>query len=142
MVIFQLADNRPLLSLPLFISRVPCGFPSPALDYVEQRIDLNQLLISHPSATYFIKVSGDSMIEAGIDDNDMLVVDSALTAQHGDIVVAALAGEFTVKQLMLRPKLHLRPMNAAHAIISISDGDQFEIFGVVRHAIKSFGPAG
>lgn len=137
MEIYRPADSATFFALPLFISRVPCGFPSPAQDYIEQRIDLNDLLVSHPSATYFIKVSGDSMIEAGISADDMLVVDSSLNAEHGDTVVAALGGEFTVKQLMLRPYLHLKPMNAAHAIIRISDSDQFEIFGVVRHVIKT-----
>ncbi|MFG1172931.1 translesion error-prone DNA polymerase V autoproteolytic subunit [Erwiniaceae bacterium CAU 1747] len=133
------AEIRAILDLPLFISRVPCGFPSPAQDYVEQRIDLNDLLVSHPSSTYFIRVSGDSMIEGGIADGDMLVVDSSLKAGHGDIVVAALEGEFTVKQLMLRPHLHLRPMNPTHAIIPITDADQFDIFGVVKHVIKTLG---
>lgn len=139
MKFYQPAEIRAILDLPLFISRVPCGFPSPAQDYVEQRIDLNDLLVSHPSSTYFIKVSGDSMIEGGIGEGDMLVVDSSLKAEHGDIVVAALDGEFTVKQLVLRPYLHLRPMNSAHSIIPIPDADQFEIFGVVKHVIKTLG---
>ena len=139
MEFFQPAEIRAILELPLFISRVPCGFPSPAQDYVEQRIDLNNLLVAHPSSTYFIKVSGDSMIEGGINDGDMLVVDSSLKAEHGDIIVAALAGEFTVKQLMTKPFLHLKPMNSAHSIIPISDPDQFEIFGVVKHSIKTMG---
>ena len=137
MVFYQPAELRAILSLPLFISRVPCGFPSPAQDYVEQRIDLNDLCVTHPSATYFIKVSGDSMIEGGISDGDMLIVDSAVKPEQGDVIVAAIAGEFTVKQLMLKPCLHLKPMNAAHAIIPIPDPDQFEIFGVVKHVIKT-----
>ncbi|WP_294900345.1 translesion error-prone DNA polymerase V autoproteolytic subunit [Tatumella sp. UBA2305] len=139
MKFYQPAEIRAILELPFFISRVPCGFPSPAQDYVEQRIDLNQLLVNHPGATYFIRVSGDSMTEGGIDDGDMLIVDSSLTAGHGDIVVAAVSGEFTVKQLMLRPSLHLRPMNARYSEIAITDPDQFEIFGVVRHVVKTFG---
>ncbi|MBT0729471.1 translesion error-prone DNA polymerase V autoproteolytic subunit [Rosenbergiella nectarea] len=140
MLCYQPARIRALLELPLFSSRIPCGFPSPALDYVEQRIDLNQLLISHPSATYFVKVSGDSMIDGGISEGDMLVVDSALTAKQGDIIVASLAGEFTVKQLMLKPTLHLLPLNSAYAAIPIDDADQFEIFGVVKHVIKTLNP--
>ncbi len=139
MKFYQPAEIRAILDLPFFISRVPCGFPSPAQDYIEQRIDLNQLLVSHPGATYFIRVSGDSMTEGGIDDGDMLIVDSSLTAGHGDIVVAAVSGEFTVKQLMLRPSLYLRPMNARHADIAITDPDQFEVFGVVKHVVKTFG---
>ncbi len=137
MEFFKPADIRAVSELPLFIDRVPCGFPSPAQDYVEQRLDLNNLLVSHPSSTYFIKVSGDSMVDAGIKDGDMLIVDSSIEAEHGDIIVAALSGEFTVKQLMVRPFLHLKPMNAAHAIIPITEPDQFEIFGVVKHSIMT-----
>ncbi len=139
MIFYQPTSRHALLSLPLYLSRVSCGFPSPALDYVEQRIDLNHLLIAHPNATYFVKVSGDSMIDAGIGEGDMLVVDSSLTPEHGDIVVAAFAGEFTVKQLVLRPTLQLRPMNANYSPITVSDADQFEIFGVVKHVVKTFG---
>ncbi|SQC42233.1 Error-prone repair protein UmuD [Klebsiella pneumoniae] len=88
-----------------------CGFPSPAQDYVEKRIDLNELLVQHPSATYFVKAAGDSMIDAGIDEGDLLVVDSARKAEHGDIVIAAVGGEFTVKKLQLLPRVQLNPMN-------------------------------
>ncbi|NWA59670.1 translesion error-prone DNA polymerase V autoproteolytic subunit [Pantoea sp. B9002] len=137
MKFFKPEEICAILEFPLFNDRVPCGFPSPAQDYIEQRLDLNDLLVSHPSSTYFIKVSGDSMIEGGINDGDMLVVDSSIKAEHGDIIVAALSGEFTVKQLMIKPFLHLRPMNAAHAIIPITDPDQFEIFGIVKHSIKT-----
>jgi DNA polymerase V len=139
MQFFQPAEIRAILALPLFISRVPCGFPSPAQDYVERRIDLNNLLVEHPSSTYFIRVSGDSMIDGGINEGDMLVVDSAPKPRHGDIVVASLSGEFTVKQLMLKPYLHLKPMNTAHAIITIPDADEFEVFGIVKHVIKTLG---
>lgn len=100
-------EISPPLMLPLFSERVPCGFPSPAQDYVEDRLDLNKLLIKHPSATYFIKVSGESMRDAGISDGDLLVVDRSLSAVHGDIVIAAIAGEFTVKELRTHPFLQL-----------------------------------
>ena len=83
MEFFRPAEIRVILELPLFIARVPCGFPSPAQDYVEQRLDLNNLLVSHPSSTYFIRVSGDSLIEGGINDGDMLVVISSVTAEPG-----------------------------------------------------------
>ncbi len=102
------------MELPLFLERVACGFPSPAQDYVEDRIDLNKLAVKHPSATYFVKVSGDSMIGAGIGDGDLLVVDRSLTAEHGDIVVAAVDGEFTVKELQTRPVLRLLPHNTRY----------------------------
>ncbi len=97
MLFIKPADLREIVTFPLFSDLVQCGFPSPAADYVEQRIDLNQLLIQHPSATYFVKASGDSMIDGGISDGDLLIVDSAITASHGDIVIAAVDGEFTVK---------------------------------------------
>lgn len=128
---------RAVVALPLFSDLVPCGFPSPAADYVEQRIDLNELLIHHPSATYFVKASGDSMIEAGISDGDLLVVDSSRTAVHGDIVIAAVDGEFTVKRLQLRPRIQLNPMNNAYSPIIVSNEDTLDIFGVVTFIVKA-----
>ncbi|MEH4662964.1 translesion error-prone DNA polymerase V autoproteolytic subunit [Phytobacter diazotrophicus] len=128
---------RAVVALPMFSDLVPCGFPSPAADYVEQRIDLNELLIHHPSATYFVKASGDSMIEAGISDGDLLVVDSSRTAVHGDIVIAAVDGEFTVKRLQLRPRIQLNPMNNAYSPIIVSNEDTLDIFGVVTFIVKA-----
>ena len=74
-----------------------CGFPSPAQDYVESRLDIGKLLVRHPNATYFVRASGESMIDGNIRDGDLLIVDSALTPEHGNIVIAAVDGEFTVK---------------------------------------------
>lgn len=128
---------RAVVALPMFSDLVPCGFPSPAADYVEQRIDLNELLIHHPSATYFVKASGDSMIEAGISEGDLLVVDSSRTAQHGDIVIAAVDGEFTVKRLQLRPTIQLIPMNSAYQPIRVTSEDTLDIFGVVTFIVKA-----
>ncbi|WP_039058304.1 translesion error-prone DNA polymerase V autoproteolytic subunit [Enterobacter sp. Bisph1] len=126
-----------LVPLPLFAERVACGFPSPAQDYVEETLDLNKLLVKHPSATYFVRVSGDSMIGAGIGDGDMLVVDRSLTAVHGDIVVAAVAGEFTVKELRTRPVLQLIAHNAQYAPIIFHAEDELQIFGVVTFTVKA-----
>ncbi len=131
------AELRAILHLPLFIERVACGFPSPAQDYIEQRLDLNDLLVQRPSATCFVRVSGDSMIEGGIGDGDMLVVDSSLTPEHGDIVVAAVAGEFTVKKLQLRPQVQLVPMNPAWQPIVVNSEEGLQIFGVVTFTIKA-----
>ncbi|RLM21267.1 DNA polymerase V subunit UmuD [Brenneria alni] len=125
------------VELQLFTDRVQCGFPSPANDYVEERIDLNKLMIRHPSATYFVRASGYSMSEAGISDGDMLVVDSAITAEHGDIVIAAIDGAFTVKKLQLQPDIQLVPMNSAYSPIRIGKDDALEIFGVVTFTIKA-----
>lgn len=131
------AEIPAVMRLPLYIERVPCGFPSPAQDYVEQRIDLNALMIPRPAATYFVRVSGESMIEAGINDGDMLVVDSALTARDGDIVVAAVEGEFTVKRLQLYPTVQLIPMNRRYKPITIGAEEALEVFGIVTYVIKS-----
>ena len=99
------------LELPLFLSPVVCGFPSPAQDYIEQTIDLNQICIEHPAATFYVRASGHSMVEKGINDGDLLIVDRALKARHGAIVLACLDGEFTVKQLQERPFPALLPAN-------------------------------
>ncbi|EEK9536675.1 translesion error-prone DNA polymerase V autoproteolytic subunit [Shigella dysenteriae] len=123
--------------LPLFMERVPCGFPSPAQDYLEGSLDLNKLVIKHPSATYFVRVSGDSMIGAGISDGDLLVVDRSLPAMHGDIVIAAVAGEFTVKELQTRPELRLLPHNARYQPITFQSEEELQIFGVVTFTLKS-----
>lgn len=105
-------DSADAVPLPLFIERVPCGFPSPAQDYVEDRLDLNKFAIKHPSATYFIKVSGDSMCGAGIADGDLLIVDRSLTAVHGDIVVAAVAGSLRLRNCVPGPLYSLSPIIA------------------------------
>ncbi|EMM6514551.1 translesion error-prone DNA polymerase V autoproteolytic subunit [Enterobacter ludwigii] len=137
MEFFRPTELREIIVLPLFSDLVQCGFPSPAADYVEQRIDLNELLVAHPSSTYFVKAAGDSMIEAGISDGDLLVVDSSRTAEHGDIVIAAVEGEFTVKRLQLRPTVQLNPMNSAYSPIIVGSEDTLDVFGVVTFIIKS-----
>ncbi|OON41446.1 DNA polymerase V subunit UmuD [Izhakiella australiensis] len=124
-------------SLPLFIERVPCGFPSPAQDYVEDRLDVSKLLIKHPNATYFIRVSGDSMRGAGINDGDLLVVDRSLPPRHGDIVVAAVGGEFTVKELRTRPYIQLMPHNNNYSPIVFQREEELEVFGVVTFSLKT-----
>lgn len=127
--------DAPLLNLPMFLSPVACGFPSPAQDYTEQTIDLNQLCVAHPVATYFLRAAGESMVEHGIRDGDMLVVDRSCKPVHGSVVVAAVDGEFTVKQLQLTPSVCLLPGNPAYRPIYFSDGQQLEIFGVVTFVI-------
>ena len=128
------------LSIPMFASRVPAGFPSPAQDDVEESLDLNQLCIQHPTATYFVRASGESMLDAGIHNNDVLVVDRSITAKHGDIVVASLDHSFTVKKLETSPKLRLIPMNNdsdEYRPLEIDDGIEFEIFGVVSFVVHA-----
>ena len=137
MVFPKPADLREIVTFPLFSDLVQCGFPSPAADYVEQRIDLNQLLIQHPSATYFVKASGDSMIDGGISDGDLLIVVCDFTDSNGDIVIADVDGEFTFKKLQLRPTVQLIPMNSAYSPITISSEDTLDVFGVVIHVVKA-----
>ncbi|EDA8515352.1 translesion error-prone DNA polymerase V autoproteolytic subunit, partial [Salmonella enterica subsp. enterica serovar Poona] len=137
MEFFRPTELREIIYLPFFSYLMPCGFPSPAADYIEQRIDLNELLVSHPSSTYFVKATGDSMIDAGINDGDLLVVDSSRTAEHGDIVIAAVDGEFTVKRLQLRPTVQLNPMNSAYSPIIVGSEDTLDVFGVVTFIVKA-----
>ncbi|AYL66170.1 MULTISPECIES: translesion error-prone DNA polymerase V autoproteolytic subunit [Citrobacter] len=139
MLFFQPAKRRQTKNFPLFSDLVPCGFPSPAQDYVEKGIDLNDLLVQHPSATYFVKSSGDSMVGAGIGEGDLLIVDSARNPVHGDIVIAAIEGEFTVKRLQLHPIVMLKPENRTYAPIIIGSEDSLDIFGVVTFIVKAAG---
>ncbi len=113
---------------PLFTERAECGFPSPAQDYVEAELDLNQYCIQRPSATYFVRALGDSMINAGLHSGDLMIVDRAEQPQHGDIVIAEIDGEFTVKCLLLKPRPALQPMNPAYPTLY---PEQLQIFGVV-----------
>lgn len=126
-----------LLPLPYVLERVQAGFPSPAQDYVEQTLDLNELCIQHPAATYFVRARGDSMVGAGIHDNDVLIVDRALEAGHGDIVIASWEGEFTVKELRLRPVVQLVAHNPDYPPIHIRGQGKLDIFGVVSYVIHA-----
>lgn len=123
--------------LPLFTDRVAAGFPSPAQDYVENRLNINDICVQHPASTYFVRASGDSMIEGNINDGDILVVDCSLTPRHNNIVIASVDGGFTVKRLQLHPAARLMPMNPDYAPIAFNDESQVEIFGVVTFIIYS-----
>lgn len=115
---------------------VPAGFPSPAEDYLEKTLDLNEYLAPRPEATFFVRVSGDSMIGAGIHHDDLLVVDRSQTPHHGNVVIAHVDGEFTVKRLRKTAKgLELVPENPEYAPITITPDTDFEIWGVVRHVV-------
>jgi len=132
------ASDAPLLAL-LIRNRVCAGFPSPAEDLGAKRIDLTQVLITHPQATYFLRASGHSMVEAGIFDNDILVVDRAIKPRNNHIVVAVVDGDFTVKQLYQRQgRIKLKAANPTFADIVPRDGQTLEIWGVVTSSIKQF----
>ncbi|MBS0056912.1 translesion error-prone DNA polymerase V autoproteolytic subunit [Yersinia sp. Marseille-Q3913] len=137
MIFYQLSALREIITIPLFTEMISAGFPSPAADYVERPLDLNELCIAHPAATYFVRVSGHSMTGAGIYDGSLLVVDRSITAQHGDIIIAAIGGEFTVKKLCLHPIVQLEAMNPDYSPIILNDGgNDLETFGVVRYVIN------
>ncbi len=131
------AGAASMVELPLYQTKISAGFPSPAEDYIESRLDLNEYLISHPSATFFVRVMGDSMIRAGIDTGDMLIVDRSLNAANFSIIVAVLNGEFTVKRLVIRNgKYYLVPENEKYTEIEIKEEMEFEIWGVVTKILK------
>lgn len=123
--------------IPLFSSAVAAGFPSPAHDYIEQQLDVHDLVVKHPAATFFVRAKGESMIGVGIYPHDVLVVDRALDAQHGDIVIAAVDGDMTVKQLITQPRLELRPANPAYPPIVLAASSDVQIFGVVTFVIHA-----
>ena len=125
------------LGIPLFTDQVPAGFPSPATDYCERKLDLNELCIKKPAATYFVRAQGDSMIGAGIFPGDVIVVDRSLTAVHGDIVIASLNGELMLKKLETQPETRLLPMNKNYEPIVIPEGADLDIFGVATTVIHS-----
>lgn len=128
-------------SYPLFLSRVSAGFPSPADDDVETGLDLNAHLIQHKSATFFLRVQGDSMTGAGIFDGDLLVVDRATKPQHGSVVIAVLDGELTVKRLSLvGDSVELCPENPSYPVIRVQSHQELNIWGVVTHVIHSLRP--
>ena len=128
-------DQSTKLELPLFSSRVPAGFPSPGDDYIDQTLDLNEL-VKHPSDTFLVKVEGDSMINAGIHDGDILVVDRALEADNNKVVVANLDGELTVKRLSIKDtSVLLMPDNPKFEPIEIRPLSDFSIMGVVTFVI-------
>jgi len=122
--------------LPFYTEKLSAGFPSPASDYTERSLDLNEYLIKNPSATFFVEITGDSMINAGIHSGDILIVDRSLEARHDKIVVAVINGEFTVKRLSwLKGKVKLVPENSLYKPIEIKEGMEFEIWGVATTVI-------
>lgn len=126
------------ISLPLYTSKISAGFPSPADDFVDRKLDLNEHLIAHPAATFFVRVEGESMKDAGIFSNDLLIVDRSLEPKDQSVVVALLNGEFTVKRILKREgKLFLFPENQDYSPIQISEEMDFEVWGVVTHVIHA-----
>ncbi len=129
----------PALELKLFNHRLSAGFPSPAADYSEDGLDLNTYLVRNKAATFMFTVKGDSMIDAHIAEGDKVVVDCSLRPAHGDIVVAVVAGDYTIKRLFKhRGRLELRPENPAYQPIVFQEGSELEVWGVVVGVVRRY----
>lgn len=124
--------------LPVAEGGICAGFPSPAQDYIEGGIDLNRELVKNPEATFFGRVSGDSMTGAGIDDGDLIVIDKSLQASDGDIAVCFLDGEFTLKRIHIeKDVMWLVPENPKYRKIKVAPDQNFMVWGVVTYSIKN-----
>jgi DNA polymerase V len=132
------ASCKAVLQRPLFLSGVSAGFPSPADDYLDRKLDLNEHLVKNPAATFFVRVAGDSMTGVGINDNDILVVDRSLEPVNNNIVIAVVNGELTVKRLVKsRNSCCLVAENPDYPPLDIGDEMELEIWGVVTFAIHA-----
>ena len=131
-----LPDKHSGLFLNLYTSQIPAGFPSPAEDFMEKRLDLNDHLIRNPTATFLVRVKGNSMVNAGIFDGDLLIIDRSIEAADGKIILGVLNGEFTIKRISKKgKKLLLSPENDSFKPIEITEEMDFQIWGVVTYSI-------
>ena len=136
--VFLPTTSRTKLSLPLFNGKVAAGFPSPADDYVEKNLDLNDLLVQKPAATFFVRAQGESMLGAGIHPNDILVVDRSIEAVAGKVVICAINGELTVKRLEREfEQWKLKAENPAYPDIPLTDDLELVVWGVVTNVIHA-----
>ncbi len=127
------------VKIPLLSDSISAGFPSPADDHTEENIDLNEYLISNPCSTFFLRVKGDSMINSGIKDNDLIIVDKSLTAKPGNIIIAMIDGEFTIKRLCIKNnELCLKAENYNYPDFSFKNHIDIQIWGVVIYSIHSY----
>jgi DNA polymerase V len=134
-----LALELPSAELRLLVHGLSAGFPSPAGDYVEDALDLNQYLIQNKPATFLFTVRGDSMMGASIEDGDKVVVDRALKPKHQDIIVAVVNGDYTIKRLYKhRSTIELRPENPAYPVITFTDGSELQVWGVVVGVVRKY----
>lgn len=135
--IFSFKDGKEF-ELPLFTTKISAGFPSPADDHIDNKLNLNQYLISHKESTFFVKVEGDSMMNAGINHDDLLIVDRSLEAKNGSIIIAFLNGDLTVKRLLKKKdKFFLLAENPTYPTIEITAEMNFEMWGVVTYVIHT-----
>lgn len=131
------ADVSSRLSLPFAESGIQAGFPSPAEDYITESLDLNQLLVRHPAATFYGRVWGDSMIDEGIGPGDIIIIDRSLEPANGDLALCCVDGEFTLKRVRFeRDRVWLIPANEMFDPILVTPEQEFEVWGVVTYTIK------
>ncbi len=134
-----LLHEQPGNELRLILHRISAGFPSPATDYAEEGLDLNEYLVRNKPATFLFTVKGDSMVGASIEEDDKVVVDRALTPKHRDIVVAVVEGEYTLKRLFKhKGRVELRAENPAYAPITFQDGSELLVWGVVVGVVRRY----
>lgn len=133
------ADTSSSLNLPLPHEAIRAGFPSPAQDYTSESIDLNKDLIRHPASTFYGRVVGDSMIEEGIEEGDILVIDKSIVPEEGDLAVCCLDGEFTLKRIHISSshKIFLMPSNKHYHPIEVNEDNDFIVWGIVTFTIKA-----
>ena len=128
-----------IIKIPIAAANISAGFPSPAENYIDGGLDLNSYLIKNPTATFFVKVSGESMINAGINPGDILIVDRSLEVRNNDIIIAVVDGEFTVKRFYRKGTvLKLLPENECYTEITITSEIEFEVWGVVTNVVHGF----
>lgn len=131
------ADTDTELSLPLVDDGISAGFPSPALDFIDLSIDLNKHLIKHPSATFYGRVKGESLKNAGINHGDLLIIDRSITPTNGKIAVCYIDSEFTAKRIKIaKNEIWLIPENENYQPIRVNEENDFVIWGIVTHVIK------
>ncbi|HDP55228.1 MAG TPA: translesion error-prone DNA polymerase V autoproteolytic subunit [Bacteroidetes bacterium] len=135
---FFVPDISEEIKLPLVETFINAGFPSPADDYLEAKLDLNQLLIQNPSSTFFARVRGNSMVDAGIHDGDILIIDKSLEPKQTSVLVCFIDGEFTVKKVQKKNgDFYLMPQNKEFSPIKVDKGSDFRLWGVVTHCIHN-----
>lgn len=131
------ADVTTHIHLPYADHGIQAGFPSPAQDYISESIDLNHEIVKHPAATFYGRVSGDSMVNEGIEEGDLLVIDRSLQPEDGDLAVCCVDGEFTLKRIKIEPeRVWLIPANESFDPIMVTPDSQFTVWGVVTYTIK------
>ncbi|MDB0006837.1 translesion error-prone DNA polymerase V autoproteolytic subunit [Flavobacteriales bacterium] len=133
---FYAIEEASFDDVPLYGDSVPAGFPSPADDYLDMDLNLHDYLVQHPSATFCVRAIGDSMVDAGIQSSDVMVIDRALTPKNNDIILAVVNGEFTVKRIKKsEDELYLMPANENYKPMKITEEMNFQVWGVVTFII-------